>query len=105
LYNVMSSERGTANGGAGGDVYASQSDLGNSIPNGYASQQVMNGGPGSNKRGRDDDDDARPSSRGPGGDLDLKRRKTIREGSVSGPQTYEAAPVNRARASITQRRR
>jgi protein SOK2 len=107
LYNVMSSERGTANGSTGGDVYASQSDLGNSIPNGYASQPVMNGGPGSNKRGRDDDEDARPSSRGPGGvgDVDsLKRRKTIREGSVSGPQSYDA-PLNRARATITQRRR
>lgn len=107
LYNVMSSERGTANGSTGGDVYASQSDLGNSIPNGYTSQPVMNGGPGSNKRGRDDDEDARPSSRGPGGvgDVDnLKRRKTIREGSVSGPQSYDA-PLNRARAAITQRRR
>lgn len=107
LYNVMSSERGTANGNGGGDVYAPQTDLGNSIPNGYTAQQpVMNGGQSSNKRGRDDDDDGRPSSRGPGGvgDIDgLKRRKTIREGSVSGPPTYE--PPNRARSVITQRRR
>lgn len=106
LYNVMSSERGTANGSAGGDVYASQSDLGNTMPNGYAPPQpVMNGTPASNKRGRDDDDDARPSSRGPGvSEIDpMKRRKIIREGSVSGP-TYDA-PLNRARTSITQRRR
>ncbi|CZR59792.1 probable ascospore maturation 1 protein (Asm-1) [Phialocephala subalpina] len=104
LYNVMSSERGTANGSNNGDVYAPQSEMGNSIPNGYPSQQpVMNGAPASNKRGRDDDDDGRPSSRGP--DVDLKRRKTIREGSISGPQSYEAAPLNRARSVITQRRR
>jgi len=105
LYNVMSSERGTANGSTDGNVYAPQSDMSNSIPNGYAAQQpVMNGVAASNKRGRDDEDD-RPSSRGPGGDIDLKRRKTIREGSVSGPPSYEAAPLNRARATITQRRR
>lgn len=101
----MSSERGTANGSSNGDVYApQQTDMGNPIPNGYASQQpVMNGAPTSNKRGRDDDDDGRPSSRGP--DVDLKRRKTIREGSISGPPAYEAAPLNRARSAITQRRR
>lgn len=105
LYNVMSSERGTANGSTDGNVYAPQSDMSNSIPNGYAAQQpVMNGIPASTKRGRDDEDD-RPSSRGPGGDIDLKRRKTIREGSVSGPPSYEAAPLNRPRAAITQRRR
>jgi enhanced filamentous growth protein 1 len=102
LYNVMSSERGTANGNAGGDVYASQ-DMSNGYP---AQQPVMNGAPTSGKRGRDDDDDGRPSSRGPGGvaDVDsLKRRKTIREGSVSG-QSYEP-PLNRTRSAVTQRRR
>ncbi|CZT01827.1 probable ascospore maturation 1 protein (Asm-1) [Rhynchosporium agropyri] len=107
LYNVMSSERGTANGTTDGNVYAPQPDMSNSIPNGYPAQQqqpVINGVPASNKRGRDDEDD-RPSSRGPSGDIDLKRRKTIREGSVSGPPSYEAAPLNRARATITQRRR
>jgi protein SOK2 len=105
LYNVMSSERGTANGTAGGDVYAAQPDMGNSIPNGYGTQQsVMNGAAASNKRGRDDDDDGRPESRGPGGDLDgLKRRKTIREGSVSGPAAYDRP--QRAPSVITQRRR
>jgi len=106
LYNVISSERGTANGSTTGDVYGTQSDMGNSIPNGYPSQQpVMNGAPASNKRGRDDEDDGRPSSRGPGADAsELKRRKTLREESVSGP-TYDAAPLNRARSVITQRRR
>jgi protein SOK2 len=103
LYNVMSSERGTANGSSSGDVYAPQD-----ISNGYPAQQpIMNGAPTSNKRGRDDEDDGRPSSRGPGGvaDVDsLKRRKTIREGSVSGPSGYEQ-PLNRARSTITQRRR
>lgn len=103
LYNVMSSERGTANGNAGGDVYAAQPDMGNSIPNGYAPQQpIMNGAPVSNKRGRDDEDEGRPESRGP--DIDgLKRRKTIREGSVSGPTTYDRP--NRTPSVITQRRR
>lgn len=102
LYNVMSSERGTANGNAGTDVYASQD-----LTNGYPSQQpVMNGAPTSGKRGRDDDDDGRPSSQGPGGVTDvesLKRRKTIREGSVSGP-SYDQQ-MNRPRSAVTQRRR
>lgn len=105
LYNVMSSERGTANGSTGGDVYAPQPEMGNSIPNGYAAQQpVMNGAAASNKRGRDDEDDGRPSSRGPVGD-NLKRRKTIREGSVSGPSSnYPTPGLNRARSQITQNR-
>jgi protein SOK2 len=102
LYNVMSSERGTANGNTGADVYASQD-----MSNGYPSQQpVMNGAPTSGKRGRDDEDDGRPPSQGPGGvgDVDsLKRRKTIREGSVSGP-SYDQQ-LNRTRAPVTQRRR
>jgi protein SOK2 len=102
LYNVMSSERGTANGNTGADVYASQD-----MSNGYPSQQpVMNGAPTSGKRGRDDEDDGRPPSQGPGGvgDVDsLKRRKTIREGSVSGP-SYDQQ-LNRTRAAVTQRRR
>ncbi|KAG9238104.1 hypothetical protein BJ875DRAFT_502263 [Amylocarpus encephaloides] len=105
LYNVISSERVTANGSTSADAYGPQSDMGNSIPNGYPSQQpMMNGAPASNKRGRDDDDEGRPSSRGPGGDVnDLKRRKTIREGSVSGP-AYDTS-LNRARTVISQQRR
>jgi protein SOK2 len=106
LYNVMSSERGTANGSAS-EVYASQPDLGNSMANGYSTQQpVINGNTSSNKRGRDEEDDgSRPASRGPGGvsDIDsLKRRKTIREGSVPNA-TYDTS-LNR-RTTITQRRR
>ena len=103
LYNVISNERGSTNGSTSGDVYAPQAELGNSISNGYpAPQNGMNGTPGSNKRGRDDDDDARPSSRGPAGaeGEGLKRRKTIREGSVSGP-SYET-PLNRARSTIAR---
>ncbi|RAL64376.1 hypothetical protein DID88_001852 [Monilinia fructigena] len=86
LYNVVSQERGTANGSSSGD-------------------NIMNGAPANNKRGRDDDDDGRPSSRGPGmADADgLKRRKTIREGSVSGP-SYNPG-LNRAQSTIAQRRR
>lgn len=104
LYNVMSSERGTANNGATGGVYAPQSDLNTSVASGYAVQQPMNGTPGSNKRGRDDDDESRPSSRGPGADPEvLKRRKTIHEASVS--ETSFGAPLNRARSTIAQRRR
>ncbi|EHL00230.1 putative Cell pattern formation-associated protein stuA [Glarea lozoyensis 74030] len=61
--------------------------------------------PASNKRGRDDEDDGRPSSRGPGAEGELKRRKTLREDSVSGPAYGDAAPLNRARSVITQRRR
>jgi protein SOK2 len=97
LYNVMSSERGTANGSVG--EYAPQPDMGNSLANGYATQPVLNGS--GTKRGRDDDDEAsRPSSRGPGGDIDgLKRRKTIgREGSVPNA-TYDSS-LNRSRSTI-----
>jgi protein SOK2 len=102
LYHVMSSERGTANGSTGGDVYTSQNELGGPLPNGYASQQPLMNGSSSNKRGRDDEDD-RPSSRGPSNGTDgLKRRKTIREGSVSGT-SYDPS-LNRPRAGIAQRR-
>lgn len=94
LYNVMSSERGTAHG----DGYASQGDMATSMSNGY-SASAMNG-LANGKRGRDDDDE-HPDVRG--GDLDgLKRRKTIRENSV--PSTYDATG-GRARAPIAQRRR
>ncbi|TAQ90684.1 hypothetical protein B7494_g1017 [Chlorociboria aeruginascens] len=104
LYNVISSERGTANGSASGDVYTAQADLGGSIANGYPTQPpAMNGTPGSNKRGRDDDDDARPASRGPTDIESLKRRKTIREGSASGAN-YDT-PLNRSRPTVAQRRR
>jgi protein SOK2 len=94
LYNVMSSERGTANGGASGDVYAHA----DANTNGYPSQQqpIMNGAAPTNKRSRDEEEDSRPSSRGPGAE-DLKRRKTIREGSVSG-SSYDPT-LNRPRTA------
>lgn len=94
----MSSERGTANGAASGEPYGSQSDINNGYP---AQQPVLNGAPVSNKRGREDEEESRPSSRGPGGEVDLKRRKTFREGSVSGT-SYDAT-LNRPRAAISQR--
>nr|XP_036589383.1 apses transcription factor [Colletotrichum truncatum]KAF6801388.1 apses transcription factor [Colletotrichum truncatum] len=86
LYNVMSSDRGSAPGNSGNDVYQPQADMG-SMSNGYASQ--MNGGAGGIKRGRDEDDDLqRPLS---GGGMDLKRRKTLMDSSV--PATaYDAMP-------------
>lgn len=100
LYNVMSSERGTANGTS--EVYP-QTDL--SMQNGYA-QPIING-VGTGKRSRDEDDDgSRPGSRGPDSE-GLKRRKTIGEVSISsqnGPTTYDAG-LNRTRSIIAQRRR
>lgn len=106
LYNVMSSERGTANGSAG-EVYAPQPDMGNSMANGYPPQSVINGNSSGNKRGRDDDDNgSRPDSRGPGGvgDIDgLKRRKTLQEGSV--PNASYDSGLNRARSTIQPQRR
>lgn len=102
LYNVMSSERGTANGSAGADVYGSQpNELGGPLPNSYATQPVLNGVSQNNKRGRDDEDD-RPVSRGPGGADGLKRRKTVREGSTSSA-SFDPS-LNRPRAAIVSRR-
>jgi protein SOK2 len=108
LYNVMSSERGTANGGTS-EVYAPQSDISSTIANGYATQPIINGITGGAKRGRDDEDDgSRPSSRGPGGIADiegLKRRKTIREGSVPGASYNTALNRPQSAVSSSQRRR
>lgn len=105
LYNVMSSERGTANGSSTNEMYGNQSDLGNPLTNGFAGQPLTNGATPSSKRGRDDDDDQRPSSRDAGGETDgLKRRRTIREDSAPN-LNYDPAPLNRARATISQRRR
>jgi protein SOK2 len=102
LYNVMSSERGTANGAHGNDVYTPQSnDLGGQLTNGYTHQPIMNGISQSNKRGRDDEDE-RPDSRGPGGADGLKRRKTVREGSTSS-SSYNPA-MNQPRATVAARR-
>lgn len=88
LFNVMSNDRTSTNGAPTGEVYAPSADMTNTMTNGYVPQPpVMNGSAGSLKRGRDDDDDiSRPSSEGPGamGGLDLKRRKTLMDPSVSG---------------------
>lgn len=103
VYNVMNNDRG-ATGGQTNDVYAPQPDMGAPMANGYGSQQpVMNGGSGSLKRGREDDDLPRPSSGGPGmGGLDLKRRKTMIESSVPAP-AYDA--MNRPSSAISAQRR
>ena len=85
LYSVISNDRASTNGGAA-DVYAPPQDMAGSLPNGYGAP-VMNGASSGMKRGRDDDDD-RPSSGGAGmGSMDLKRRKTMLEGSIPRPST------------------
>jgi len=102
LYSVMSNDRASTNGGAA-DVYAPPSDMAGSIQNGYGAP-VMNGASGGLKRGREDDDD-RPSSGGAGlSSLDLKRRKTMLEGSVSSP-VYDTSLNRPASAIATQQRR
>ncbi|KAK0719542.1 hypothetical protein B0H67DRAFT_485320 [Lasiosphaeris hirsuta] len=102
LYSVISNDRGSTNGAPGGDVYASQGDMTSSMQNGYASQPpVMNGSSSGMKRGRDDEDD-RPTSGGAGMGLDLKRRKTMLEGSMPSP-TY--APMTQPTAALATRRR
>lgn len=102
LYNVISHERGATNGSMNGDTYTSATDLNGGLSNGY-----VHAAPGSNKRSRDDDDDdqERPSSRGPTGEMEggLKRRRTIREGSASGP-VYETS-LNRSRTVVGPRHR
>jgi protein SOK2 len=105
LYNVVSSDRGPANGAPGGDVYAPPADMGGALQNGYSNQQpVMNGVSGGMKRGRDDEDD-RPAAAGAPGmaGLDLKRRKTMIDGPVPSP-TYDAS-MNRPASGIAAQRR
>jgi protein SOK2 len=97
LYNVMSNDRGSTNGAPSGDVYGSQNDMG-PMQNGYAPQPVMNGGPGGMKRGRDDEDEARPGS----GHMDLKRRKTMIDGPM--PATSFDS-MTRPPSAVSQRRR
>ena len=89
LYSVMSNDRGASNGTAGSDMYPSQ----NGMQNGYAAPApILNGGSGGLKRGRDDEDQ-RPSSGGPGMNLDLKRRKTLLDGQMPSP-VYNPQPVS-----------
>ncbi|KAG5994039.1 hypothetical protein E4U54_003196 [Claviceps lovelessii] len=101
LYNVVSSDRGSTNAGPGGEVYAPAADMSNTMSNGYGSQSsLMNGTAGSLKRGRDEEDDL--SQSGHDGNLDLKRRKTMMESSVSAP-AYDA--LNRPASSLSAPRR
>jgi len=104
LYSVMSNDRGPSNGNTGNDVYGNQGDMSGSLQNGYASQPpVMNGNSSGMKRGREDDDE-RPSSGGGGMGLDLKRRKTMLDGSMPSP-TYNAPMAQPAPAISSQRAR
>jgi len=106
----MSDTRGSTNGNSGGDNY-STSNMGVSVQSGYAAP-ALNGSAPSNKRMRDEDDQdqtSRPSSRSD--DIDgMKRRKTVGDGSVSGPvggafDRDVGRPINRTRSTIVQRRR
>jgi protein SOK2 len=100
LYNVMSNDRGSTNGAPANDVYAPPAEMGAPMTNGYpAPQPLMNGNSGSVKRGRDDEDE-RPSSGGPGS-VDLKRRKTMLDGSYSSP-TYDT--MNRPTSAVSAQR-
>lgn len=101
LYNVMSNDRGSANGASGNDVYAPAADLAG-LANGYATQaSVMNGAGGVLKRGRDDEEELpRPGSES---GMELKRRKTLMEATVTAP-AYDAMN-NRPSSAIANRRR
>lgn len=109
LYNVMSSERGTANGSSGTEMYGHQQELGGPLTNGYSTQQsALNGVPTSNKRGRDGDDEdenQRPPTRDPNTESieGMKRRRTIHEDSA--PSNLFDPSLNRQRAATLQRRR
>lgn len=110
LYSVMSDTRGSTNGNTSGENYSAP-NMGIQMQPGYAAPALN--GSSSNKRMRDDDDQdqtSRPSSRSD--DIEgMKRRKTVREGSVGGPVGGAAfdrdvgRPVNRTRSTIVQRRR
>lgn len=100
VYSVMSNDRTQPNGASGNDVYTPQTEMTNTMPNGYAPQPPMiNGLVGGTKRGRDDDDGlSRTGGDGPGGmGFDLKRRKTM-ESSISAP-SYDA--LSRSASTIS----
>ncbi|ROW13345.1 hypothetical protein VPNG_05467 [Cytospora leucostoma] len=82
MYNVVSNDRGPTNG-----EYASQSEMNNSLQNGYTTAP-LNGASSGLKRGRDDEDE-RPPSGGPG--MEMKRRKTLALDSA--PPVYQPAPA------------
>ena len=109
LYSVMSSERGTANGGTSNEMYSHSQDLGGPLTNGYSGQQsAINGVSSSNKRSRDGDDDEenqRPPTREAGTEIEgLKRRRTIHEDSAPN-LNFDTSLAGRARAATLQRRR
>ncbi|KJR88826.1 protein SOK2 [Sporothrix schenckii 1099-18] len=86
LYNVVTSDRGNANGAPTQDVYAGPADLPGTMPNGYTTP-TLNGTSAGMKRGRDDDDDR--------SSLDMKRRKTLLDSSMPSA-VYDASAINRA---------
>jgi protein SOK2 len=105
----MSDTRGSgANGNSTADAYQSPA----AVPT-YANQGYATNGVSSTKRGREEEDEqdpyGRPNSRGAAGeDIEgVKRRKTIREGSVGGPVgsafDRDRNSLNRTRSAITQR--
>ncbi|KAG7145130.1 Cell pattern formation-associated protein STUA like [Verticillium longisporum] len=101
LYSVMSNDRGATGGSAGSDVYAPSADIG-SMSNGYAPQQPVLNGSGGIKRGREDEDDLqRPLSGGPG--MEMKRRKTLIDGTI--PATGYDAMARPASATVAPTRR
>ncbi|KAL2157335.1 hypothetical protein VTH06DRAFT_6153 [Thermothelomyces fergusii] len=91
LYNVVSNERGSANGASTNDVYGNQGDMSGSMPNGYP---VLSGVP-TLKRGRDEDDD-----RG-----DLKRQKGLVNGAGSMPSPTFNNQMTQPTAAISAQRR
>lgn len=93
MYNVVSNDRGPTNGD-----YASHADMNSSLQNGYA-PAPMNGASGGMKRGRDDEEEQRPLSGGPG--MDMKRRKTLALDTAPAQAVYQSAP---AVAAPTRRR-
>lgn len=99
LYNVVSNDRAAPNGASASDVYGSQTDINPSLQNGYGPSSVLNGVQAPLKRGRDEDEELqRPSS----GSLDIKRRKTIVDGTIQ-PPVYDA--MNRPASAVGGARR
>ena len=104
VYNVMSDARGSiGNGNNVGENYVPVP-----LPPTYA-PSTMNGSTSTNKRMRDEDepDLSRPASRGDNIEA-LKRRKTVREGSVSTPVASsfdrDGRPIQRTKSTIVARR-
>ena len=97
LFNVVTSDRSSANGGSVQEVYASTNDMPSALSNGY-STSALNGVSTGVKRGRDDDDEDRAS-------LDMKRRKTLLDSSMPS-NIYDGSTINRTASAIgTQRHR